>query len=249
MASVFGQLAEHQQPGDHRPDGEAVVERRDHAGRPDAIGHEDEEMAEDQEQARRRRAAADDALPGTTQSSRRRCATPAPTSTTSTAEMATIMPGTSAATRRPARSRAAAEHGVGERQQRVDRNPLHGRLRHHQRADEAKPDQRHAHAADPLAEQDRGADQHQQRRDLSERGGIGDLHVGERHDVGEDRRQFEQVPRQHAPLEHQRQLPAVAERQQQRDAPERRRRRRAATAPRRAAGPTVASFIIVSLTT
>ncbi len=34
--------------------------------------------------------------------------------------------------------------GVGERQNRIDRNALHGRLRHHQRAGEAEADQRHA---------------------------------------------------------------------------------------------------------
>ena len=51
MANVFGSWSKTTQPGDHRPYGEAIIERRDHAARSDAVGHEDEEMAEDQEEA------------------------------------------------------------------------------------------------------------------------------------------------------------------------------------------------------
>ena len=67
---------------------------------------------------------------------------------------------------------------IAERQQGIDGNALHRRLRHHDGADKAEADQRHAGGADLFAEQERGSDQHDKRSDLPERRRIGDLHIG-----------------------------------------------------------------------
>ena len=112
------------------------------------------------------------------------------------------------------------ERSIGERQCCEHRYALHRRLCNQQRANEADQDQHHAQRADPFAEQVGGGQQHHQRRDLSQRGRIGDRHVGQRDDEAEHAEQFEQVAHQYARLEQQRQMANVAEGEDQWHAPQ-----------------------------